>query len=86
MGATFAVLKTILITYFMIVILTVFVPAGAPLIADSLLAPYVIKSYQSIISLVSPDHYRNLKKKLIGEKEKVTKILSGEKEKDAESE
>lgn len=86
MGAVFAVLKTILITYFMIVILTIFVPAKAPLIANSTLAPWVIKSYQSIISLVSPDHYRNLKKKLIGEKEKVTKALAGEKEKDAEPE
>jgi membrane protein required for colicin V production len=86
MGAVFAVLKTILLTYLIIVILTFFVPAKAPLIAESLLAPWVIKSYQSIAGLVSPDHYRNLKKKMIGEKEKVTKFLTDEIKKDAKSE
>ncbi|MFC1493894.1 CvpA family protein [Thermodesulfobacteriota bacterium] len=86
MGAVFAVLKTILLTYLIIVILTFFVPAKAPLIAESLLAPWVIKSYQSIAGLFSPDHYKNLKKKMIGEKEKVSKFLADEIKKDVKSE
>ena len=86
MGAVLAVLKTILLTYFFIVILTFFVPAKAPLIADSLLAPWVIKSYQAMVLLVSPDHYKNLKKKILGQKEKISKALVDEIKKDAESE
>jgi len=85
MGAVFAILKTILLTYLVIVILTFFIPQKAPLIADSLLAPYVIKSYQSITSLISPDHYKNWKKRIIGEKDKVSKFLSDKIEKNVES-
>lgn len=86
MGAVFAVLKTILLTYLVIVLLTFFVPAKAPLIAESVLAPWVIKSYQSVVRLVSPEHYKNLKKKISGEKEKVSKFLSEEIIKDDKSE
>jgi len=86
MGAVFAVLKTILLTYLVIVILTFFVPAKAPLIAESLLAPWVIKSYQSIVRVISPEQYKNLKQKVLGEKEKVNKLLSEEINKDVKSE
>ena len=66
LGAGLAVLKGVIITYLVIVILTFFLPAKTPLIAQSKLAPWIIKSYQSMISLISPEHYKNWKKKLLG--------------------
>jgi membrane protein required for colicin V production len=66
LGAGVAVLKGIVIIYLAMVLLTVFVPAKAPLIAGSRLAPFIIHSYQSIITLVSPESYRRLKRGPIG--------------------
>jgi membrane protein required for colicin V production len=76
LGAGLAVLKGILITYLAIVILTFFVPSQAPLVARSKLAPLVIHSYQSIISVISPGAYENWKRKFIQQKEKVNKVIS----------
>jgi membrane protein required for colicin V production len=76
LGACLAITKGVIITYLVIVILTFFLPAKTPLIAQSKLAPFIIKSYQSMISLISPDHYRNLKRKIMGEKKEKGKIIS----------
>lgn len=76
LGAGLAVLKGILITYLAIVIITFFVPSKAPLVARSKLAPLVIHSYQSIISVISPGAYENWKRKFIQQKEKVHKVIS----------
>lgn len=86
MGAGFAMLKTILLTYLIIVILTFFVPRKAPLIAESLLAPWVVRSYQSISSLISPDHYKNWRKKIMGKTDSVSKFISDQIKKNDESE
>ena len=75
MGGVFAVLKTIFLAYAVIIILTFYVPARAPLITESLLAPWIIRSYQSIVGLVSPDHYKNWKKKILGKTGKVNSII-----------
>ena len=75
MGGAFAVLKTIFISYVIIIILSFYVPTKAPLIAESLLAPWIIRSYQSIVGLVSPDHYNNWKKKILGKTDKVNSII-----------
>lgn len=66
LGAGFAVVKGIVITYIAIVVLTFFVPAKTPLIAGSTLAPWIIRSYQSMAGLISPDYYRDLKEKIFG--------------------
>lgn len=66
LGAGFAVLKGIIITYLVIVLLTFFVPSRTPLIAGSKLAPLIIASYQSMVSLISPGSYEEWKKKLLG--------------------
>ena len=79
MGGVFAVLKTIFLAYVAIIILTFYVPAKAPLISESLLAPWIIKSYQSIVGLVSPDHYNNWKKKIMGQTSKINSIFEKEK-------
>jgi len=77
LGAALAVLKGVLITYFAIVLLTFFVPSKSNIVADSKLAPIIINSYQSIVGLLSPGAYENLKKKFVGQKEKIEKALSG---------
>ena len=53
LGAGLAILKGVIITYLVIVILTFFIPTKTPLIAHSKLSPWIIKSYQSMISLIS---------------------------------
>ena len=68
LGVTLAILKGIILTYFVIVLLTFFVPSKAPLIARSKLAPLIISSYQSIVSFTSPGSYQKWKRKLMGEK------------------
>ena len=76
LGIWFAIVKGIIIIYLVIVILTFFIPAQTPLIADSKLAPWIIKSYQTMVGLISPDHYKRWKEKLVGEKRKVEEIVS----------
>lgn len=76
LGAALAVLKGVLITYFAIVLLTFFVPSKSNLIADSKLAPIIINSYQSIVGLLSPGAYQNLKKQFVGQKERIEKAIS----------
>ena len=76
LGAALAVLKGVLITYFAIVLLTFFAPSKSNIITDSKLAPVIINSYQSIIGLLSPGAYENLKKKFVGQKERVEKAFS----------
>lgn len=66
LGAGLAVLKGIFIIYLVIVLLTFFVPSKAPLIAQSRLAPMVITSYQSMISIISPSFSQRWKKKFLG--------------------
>ncbi|MBW2093538.1 MAG: CvpA family protein [Deltaproteobacteria bacterium] len=54
LGAALAVLKGIILTYLVIVLLTFFLPAKAPLIAGSRLAPVIVSSYQSLAGFLSP--------------------------------
>jgi len=70
LGACFAVVKGIVIIYVAMVFLTFFVPEKTPLIAGSRLTPLIIRSYQSMVHLISPDYYRNLQKKILGGEEK----------------
>ena len=84
MGGIFAVLKTIFLAYVAIIILTFYVPAKTPLISESVLAPWIIRSYQSIIGLVSPHHYDEWKKKILGKAGKINSIVF-EKEKNEKS-
>ncbi len=76
-GACLAAAKGIIITYLVIVLLTFFMPAKTPLIAGSKLAPWVIRSYQHMTSIISPDHYKNWKKRILGEDKKTVESVSG---------
>jgi membrane protein required for colicin V production len=79
MGGVFAVIKTIFLAYVFIIILTFYTPKNGPLISESLLAPWIIRSYQYITDLVSPDHYEKWKKKIVGQADRINSII---KEKD----
>ncbi len=68
LGVILAILKGIILTYLAIVLLTVFMPSKAPLMAKSKLAPLIISSYQSMVSLTSAGSYEKWKQKLLGEK------------------
>lgn len=76
MGAGLAILKGVIITYFIIVLITIFVPSQAPLIARSSLAPFIITSYQSMVSLISPGSYMKWKRKLLGHEKGVNTVIS----------
>ena len=62
-GAGLATAKGLIITYLGIVLLTFFLPAKTPLIAKSRLAPVIVSSYQSMVSVISPDFYKRWKKR-----------------------
>jgi membrane protein required for colicin V production len=66
LGAALAILKGIILTYLVIVLLTFFLPAKAPLIAKSQLAPVIVSSYESIVGVISPGAYGKWKKKWLG--------------------
>lgn len=75
LGGWLAITKGVILTYLIIVLLTFYVPAKTPLIAESKLAPLIIKSYQSMIRLISPDHYENWKKRILGKKKEMGEII-----------
>jgi membrane protein required for colicin V production len=77
LGVFLAIVKGVIITYLVIVILTFYIFPGEPLMAESKLSPWVIRSYQNMIKVISPDSYQNLKKKIIGERKKTGEIKSG---------
>jgi len=76
LGAALAIIKGIIIVYLAIVMLTIFVPSKAPLVTKSRLAPLIISSYQSIVSLISPETYQNWKRRFIGQKKRFNETVS----------
>ena len=76
LGAGLATIKGVILTYLVLVLLTFYLPGKTPLIAESKLSKLVIDSYQSMIRLVSPSHYQNLKKKIEKKTEEVGEAVS----------
>jgi membrane protein required for colicin V production len=76
-GAVFALLKGVILTYLVIVLIAFFVPSKAPLVAESKVAPFVVASYQSLVSIISPDSYQRWKQQFLGENETADNIVSG---------
>ncbi len=70
-GAGVALLKGVIIIYFLILMMTFFLPSKSPLIAQSKMAPVIITSYQSMVNLISPDAYRRLKDRFMGPEPKM---------------
>jgi uncharacterized membrane protein required for colicin V production len=76
LGLGLALTKGVILTYLGIVLLTFFVPAKTPLIARSKLAPWIVVSYQSMVRLISPEHYERWKMKILGEADRGGRIAS----------
>lgn len=71
MGAAVAVFKGVIIIYFVILLVTFFLPSQSPLIARSRMAPVIIASYQSMVKMVSPDAYHRLREQFLGKDRKI---------------
>lgn len=78
LGAGLAVIKGLVLTYLVIVLLTFYLPSKTPLVAQSRLAPLVIRSYQSITGLISPGAYQKIKQKFL-QKQDGTSLFPSEK-------
>ncbi|MGD8228655.1 MAG: CvpA family protein [Desulfobacteraceae bacterium] len=76
LGVWLAMTKGVIVIYLVIVLFTFFLPARTPLIANSRLAPWIIVSYQSMIRLISPEHYEKWKKKILGDGKEGGEIVS----------
>lgn len=76
LGVWLALTKGIIVTYLIIVLLTFFLPAKAPLVAHSRLAPWIIVSYQSMIRFISPDQYEKWKDWILGKEETSSRTAS----------
>jgi len=75
-GAGLALIKGLIIAYLLIVILTFLLPSKGPLIAESKLAPIIILTYQSMVSVIPRDHFDRLKKRIIDKREDIEDIVS----------
>jgi membrane protein required for colicin V production len=75
LGVGLALTKGVILIYLIIVLLTFFIPAKAPLVAHSRLAPWIIVSYQSMIRLIPPERYEEWKDRIFGEDEKTATPL-----------
>lgn len=76
LGAVLATIKGVIIIFLAFVLLTFFLPSKTPLIAGSKLAPWIIISYQSMIRLISSDHYQKWKEWIMGKEPISDKIIS----------
>ena len=79
LGAGLAILKGIIITYLVIVLLTFFVPSKTPLIAKSKLAPLIVTSYKSMVSIISPGSYQRWMRKFLGKNQGTGAVVSKKK-------
>jgi membrane protein required for colicin V production len=82
LGVWLALTKGVIVTYLIIVLLTFFLPARTPLVAQSRLGPWIIVSYQSMIRFISPGRYEKWKSWILGKEEKTGKTVP-EQSKDA---
>lgn len=76
LGLCFALIKGIIISYFVIVVFIFFIPSKSPLITNSTAAHMVIVTYQSMSRLISPDLYKTWKKKILKESKKVGEAIA----------
>lgn len=77
LGAGLALLKAVVLSYFIIVLATFFVPSQSPLIAQSRLAPVIISSYQILVGLIPSDSHEKLKKTFDKQKNNLQEVFKG---------
>ena len=77
LGAALALVKAIVISYFIIVLATFFVSSKSPLMAQSRLAPFIISSYQTMVGLIPSDSHEKLKKSFDKQKNNLQEAIKG---------
>lgn len=76
LGAGLAIAKGVIISYVAIILLTFYLPITTPLIAKSKMAQLITVSSQSMIQLISPEHFQNWKKKILEKSKEMGEIVS----------
>ncbi len=76
LGVFLALIKGTVISYLLIVLLTIFVPSSSPLITKSRVAPLVKVSFESMRMLISPDLYHMWEGRLSKQSEKIRKAVT----------
>lgn len=76
LGIGLALVKAVIVSYILIVIITFFMPSKSPLITKSKTAHMVTVTYQSMVRLISPDLYKEWRKKISTESKKIGKVIS----------
>ena len=66
LGATLALVKSVLISYLIILAVTFFLPAQQPIIVQSKLAPVIISLYQSGSDMIPRETYEKWKNRFFG--------------------
>lgn len=69
LGVGVAFLKGMVLLYLGMVIINFFVPAASPIVTQSKLYPWVVRSSQFVAGQISPETYENWKKKFRGDEE-----------------
>lgn len=77
LGAGLALLKSIIISYLIIVLVTFLAPPDSQLVKQSRLAPVIVNTYQSIVALIPPDSHTKLKKSFDKNKKDLQEIFKG---------
>ena len=75
LGACLALIKGVVLSYFIIVLATFFVPLKSPLITQSRLAPVIIRSYQTMVGFIPSDSHEKLKKSYDKQKKKLQEVF-----------
>lgn len=62
-GGGFALIKGIVILYLALVLITFFLPGRLPIIAGSRIAPWIIRSYQSMVKIIPFETSKKIKER-----------------------
>ena len=76
LGLFLALIKGIIISYLLILVLAIYVPSTSRLLTESKAAPLVKLGFESMRSLISPDIYKDWKKRIFKESKKVGDVIS----------
>ncbi len=63
LGGGFAILKGIIIIYLALILITFFLPGKVPVISKSRIAPWIIRSYQTMVRIIPYDTTKRIKER-----------------------
>ncbi len=77
LGGALALLKSIVLCYLIIVLVTFLAPRDSTLVKQSRLAPFIVKTYQTIIQSIPPGSHEKLKESFDKKKKDLQEIFKG---------